>query len=131
MNSIIVNLQISVLTTAAMILFPLPTCAQESDAPIGEDQVKSSIEEIAQLYICSDQSLLESSDIDPRRCQIGASTFADACWKIVDKLVPDYSLTKDEQGKERFDNIADVYIHCVQAKLLVSLLEARKKSAIE
>ena len=76
-------------------------------------------------YICSDQRLLENTGMNARKCQIGVSTFAEACWKIMDKLGLNYELAGNENGKERFASISDMYNHCVQAKWVTSIIKSQ------
>ena len=53
--------------------------AQEEELVLTEEQVKSSIQKAATIYICSLDPLLDSARIESRRCLIGASVFADSC----------------------------------------------------
>ncbi len=119
------NLSISLAIAAVNLVVWRPGYAQEPEISAGEDKVKASIEKVAVKYVCSEPALLENDEILPGWCQIGVSTAADACWTMIDKLVPDYRVTGSEQATERYSNITDVFIHCVQAKVLLTLIRSR------
>jgi len=105
--------------------------ADKPDIVFSEVQVKDSVEDIALVYICSDQTLLDNIGFDSRRCVVAVALFTDACWKILDKVVSNYEVVGDEHGPERLEEITDVYIPCVQAEFLLSALRQRKKSQPE
>lgn len=112
-KAVIVAAGISFLLALSNIVY-----AQESELVLSEERVKSSIEEIATMYICSDKLLLDSVNVDARKCQIAAVIFAESCWESIDKLVESYEISGIEQGEQKFQNITDVYIQCMEAKLL-------------
>jgi len=120
------SLPASMTLAFVILVFCQAGCAQEAEIAMGETEVKSTIEYTAEKVICSDQTLLENVEIDFRDCPGRASAFASVCWQVVDKVVPSYEFILNEKGKERLKAIADVYIYCVQAELLILAIKLKK-----
>lgn len=102
--------------------------AEEAEIVFDEKKVKRSVEEIALIYICSDQMFLKSAGIDVNRCAFDVALFAESCWDILNKVISNYEVAANEQSIGRIGDISDVFIPCVQADMLISVLRQRAKS---
>jgi hypothetical protein len=56
--------------------------ADEAEIVFDEKKVKRSVEEMAVIYICSDQMVLESAGIDVNRCTFDVALFSESCCGI-------------------------------------------------
>lgn len=106
--------------------------AQDEMTKYDESQVKAAVEEAGVLDICPDQTLLEVAEIDVGDCRSHLANLAPMCWHIIDPLVSDYEIAKDETRKEmakdRFIKIAVVYSSCLRAELLRQIVRSRRES---
>ena len=105
------------------------TMAQPSTSRASEDQVKASVQRLAESTICQNGRLLNSAGVDRKQCEFGISTFSSYCWRILDRWVSDYSMTDTSENRARYERIADVYIICQESKLLKAWISQRAETS--
>ena len=94
-----------------------------------KDAVRSAVKRLAQFDICPNAELLSLIDVEMAECKGYLERYSSYCWEKLDNLQIDYSVSIDEQGKERLLDIAVVYAACVKSELLLELVASRQNSS--
>ena len=106
--------------------------AQDSIAIYSESEVKAAVEEIGVLNICPDQSLLKLVELDVENCRSRLAKLATVCWHIIDPVVRNYEIEKDEDSKEsaksRIITLSLVYSSCIRSELVRGIGRKRRES---
>ncbi|HNP64951.1 MAG TPA: hypothetical protein PKH39_13525 [Woeseiaceae bacterium] len=112
-----------------VLLSAIPDSGYANDAEVifSEEQIKSSIEETAIAVTCFDKPSVRGISIDSHNCANLVQAAKKECWNRVDRLVITYDLTGDEDGKEQYIAISDVFTPCIQAKVFWSFLVEAKR----
>jgi hypothetical protein len=107
--------------------------AQDSMGKYDESEVKEAVEEIGVLDICPNQTLLNLAELDVQNCRNRLARLASVCWHIIDPLVSDYEIEKDQNNKEiakdRIISLSLVYSSCVRSELLRGIVKKRRASS--
>lgn len=106
--------------------------AQDSVAMYSESEVKAAVEEIGVLNICPDQSLLKLVELDVENCRSRLAKLAIMCWHIIDPVIPNYEIERDEDskesGKSRIISLSLVYSSCIRSELVRGIDRKRRDS---
>ena len=122
----IISIPLSTAKLSLFVLFNcLSGCAHEAEVTLGEVDVKIEVEKAAEIWICSDEVILENTGIESSECPREVSRFADGCWHMLDKLDFDYELAQNKAGRKRFCAIGNVYNHCVEAEIWITKMGSR------
>jgi len=100
-----------------------------SEKEVDKDAVRSAVKRLAQFDICPNAELLSLIDVEMAECKGYLERYSSYCWEKLDNLQIDYSVSIDEQGKERLLDIAVVYAACVKSELLLELVASRHNSS--
>lgn len=122
-ESIASVIRLSIALIGILVLVLQSAYARDAESSLSEAQVKSLIEDVAVIHVCSDRELLARVGRDTLKCRIGVSAFADGCWEMLDKLEPNYELAGREDDDEHTTAISDVFIHCMQAKWVTAAVK--------
>ena len=111
---------------ASIVLFLLHISLVAAGAEvIVESRVKLEVEKMTVMLLCVDEGLLETVEMDFRRCAHAISILKDSCWSKLDKLIGNYEVTANDEGMQRIADIQEVFTPCVQAKLLMTSVDSR------
>jgi hypothetical protein len=106
--------------------------AQDSEEKYSESEVKAAVEEIGVLNICPDRTLLELAELEVEDCRNRLSKLKAVCWHIIDSVVPDYEVEKNEDDKEVAKNqiisLSLVYSSCIRSEILKGIVKKRRES---
>lgn len=106
--------------------------AQEPSAKYTEDEVKMAVEEIGVLDVCPDQALLKLAELEVENCRSRLAILSVVCWHIIDPVVPDYEIEKDENNneiaKDRLISLSLVYSSCIRSELLRGIVRKQRET---
>jgi len=106
--------------TLINIFWPATASAQASDIVVDYKDVKKSIQDGTVMIVCGDQLFLDFVHLDLQTCGSELARYAPSCWQTLDELVSGHLFTGDDIGRKKYSNVADIFLQCIQAKLLMS-----------
>mgnify|MGYP003645003362 CR=1 FL=1 len=106
-----------------------PAFADSTNNEFDYSEVKKGAEEVAFFDICPNPVLRELAGIEADDCKSFLDKLAPICWHIIDPVVGDFRISRDDDGKKRFFQFAAVYSACIRSEILRTIIRERRRES--